>query len=808
MVRGFAQTACLVALGFCAHVLAATAIEPQDVQFDTDVLGSRGIDPALAQYFRFAPRFREGRRVVALFVNGRQQGWAEAQFDTAGELCFTQSFLDQAGLRSRVPDTDKPIAQADGCLAFLTHYPQTRVTLRPNQQEVLLVVPTQALSEASATVTNFTRGGSAGMFSYDLQGFDSSSPAGASGYASASTMAGFNTADWIVRSRQQWNSGQQGGGVEHLYSYAQRDLQGVQSTLQLGQINTTSPLFAGVPITGVQLFPAQTPILSGESAAAVDGIASSHSRIEIRQSGALIYSTLVPPGPFSVNGFSLLNGRDDLQVRVIGEEGTQKEFSVAVSAFHQVTLARPGYHLAVGKLRSRTEEQIASQPVTAFTGSWGLGRSSMLSGGVMGTEHYQAGGWGIDTRLFQHADLRWRTVLARHADTGSHGVQQSASLSSAFFEQASFGLSATLRSKEYRDLLDTQAYTGDQLQQRFSNLFSATLGWADPQWGGFSVAYSRSALHNGQHRQRLSGSWGKGFKYASVSFNVEAEPGATVDRGRGTTAMYLSVGIPLGGSRQLRTYASHRDTQTTLGAALSEQVSDALSYRLGVEGVGDDRGSRLNASVGLLPRYTQVGLGVSQDATSSSYMGQLKGGVALHEDGMTFSPYAIQDTFGIASVGGVSGVQLTTPSGPVWTDGAGQAVIAGLSPYSANRVQVVTRTLPRRVDLINGFKELQAGRGSFNTLDFEVISVRRVLLQIVDEQGQPINRGASVLTAQGQWLGSVVDGGKAFLSEVQGTDTLHINLADNRRCELQLALSPDYDADQLFETAEGVCHAR
>jgi outer membrane usher protein FimD/PapC len=153
-------------------------------------------------------------------------------------------------------------------------------------------------------------------------------------------------------------------------------------------------------------------------------------------------------------------------------------------------------------------------------------------------------------------------------------------------------------------------------------------------------------------------------------------------------------------------------------------------------------------------------------------------------------------------------VQLTTPSGPVWTDGDGRAVIPGLSAYSQSRVQVMTRTLPRRVDLINGFKEVQAGRGSFNTLDFEVISVRRVLLQIVDGQGLPISRGASVLTEQGQLLGSVVEGGKAFLSDVQGAQTLHVQLANNRRCELQLEPPLDTHSDRLYEAMEGVCHAR
>ena len=189
-------------------------------------------------------------------------------------------------------------------------------------------------------------------------------------------------------------------------------------------------------------------------------------------------------------------------------------------------------------------------------------------------------------------------------------------------------------------------------------------------------------------------------------------------------------------------------------------------------------------------------------------MGQLKGGVAVHEGGVTFSPYPIQETFGIASVGELSGVKISTPYGPAWTDAQGQAVIASLPAYSSSRVEVATKTLPRQIDIQNGFKQVQAGRGSFNKVDFEVVKVRRLLLQILDEQGLPISRGASVLTVEGKFLGVVVEAGKVFLSDVQGENTLRVKLADSRVCELLLDVPARADGDSLYETTQRVCHVR
>lgn len=44
-----------------------------------------------------------------------------------------------------------------------------------------------------------------------------------------------------------------------------------------------------------------------------------------------------------------------------------------------------------------------------------------------------------------------------------------------------------------------------------------------------------------------------------------------------------------------------------------------------------------------------------------------------------------------------------TPQGQVWTDRWGRAVVPRLSAYSSNRVEVMTSTLPRNVDIGNGF---------------------------------------------------------------------------------------------------------
>ncbi|WP_164708612.1 fimbria/pilus outer membrane usher protein, partial [Pseudomonas viridiflava] len=91
--------------------------------------------------------------------------------------------------------------------------------------------------------------------------------------------------------------------------------------------------------------------------------------------------------------------------------------------------------------------------------------------------------------------------------------------------------------------------------------------------------------------------------------------------------------------------------------------------------------------VSYLPRYAQLDLNYSRsDAERSSYQGGARGAVVAHSSGVTFSPYPVRDTLALVSVGDMSGVKLTTPSGPVWTDGQGQAVVPQVSAYGRSAV--------------------------------------------------------------------------------------------------------------------------
>ncbi|MNP20567.1 Outer membrane usher protein FimD precursor [compost metagenome] len=270
-------------------------------------------------------------------------------------------------------------------------------------------------------------------------------------------------------------------------------------------------------------------------------------------------------------------------------------------------------------------------------------------------------------------------------------------------------------------------------------------------------------------------------------------------------ALYFSASLPLDGRRRLRSSVRHNDTSTTSTVAYNEQVNDSFGYRLGAEHRSGDSSTLASAGLSALPRYTQLDLNYSGDGDNTNYNLGLRGGIAVHGAGITPSPYPIRDTFAILSVTDTSGVKASTPSGPVWTDYAGNAVIASLAAYGKSPVEVDSQSLPTHINVDQGAGVLHASRGAVPRLSFRAWSTRRVLLTLLDDSGQPLASGASVFDDRGRFINLVQPGGLVFIDN--SADIGHLIVSDHQARECRVTLDPDTVAvsDSYYTQVQRTC---
>ncbi|MGK3225318.1 fimbrial biogenesis outer membrane usher protein [Enterobacter soli] len=783
-------------------LLDATSLHAREVTFDTDILKSRGLGADLNHYFAEAPRFLPGNHSVSVKVNGNDRGTAAVRFSEDGTMCVDNDFLEFAGLMP------VPIKANETCHDIRSDYAQAVINALPNQEAVELYLPQEALNSLSADVKNFQHGGTAGMLNYslfstksDYSGNDSSS----NRYSQASLEAGFNAMDWSLRSRYILTDDDGDRNAESIYTYAEHVFVPQRLTMQVGEINAMSDVLSGVPITGVQLMPT-SGLQKDSSGVSVSGIARTpQARVEVRQSGRLIFNTLVPAGPFTLDDVPMVRNNVDLDVTVVESDGSTSHFIVPAASVKLRNLSRPnGLTVSAGQVRS-IESDYSNPLVVNVSDGWRiLPWMNLLASSVV-AEDYQAA--GARTEFMVTDDWNVSASMAASKATfgdSDNGIKNELQSDYSFTENVGLSASVAHYNGDYRELADAM----DDDYQGYDNSYSANIRWSTSLAGAFSAGLSyNQAAGDGEDSRFLLLSWGKTFKYASINVNWQSAVGST-DDDQNDDLLYVNLSIPLGGSQSLSSYMRKQGDSTSYGLANSGSLGQDTNYYISADRDQESKENSFNGNINTNLHYTQlsVGGGTSGD-NQRNYNATLSGGIAMHKDGVTFSPYSIKDTFAIAKLSEPkAGVEITTPQGTVWTDRWGQAVIPGLTEWRNSRIEVDANKLPQSMTLANGTKYIAAAHGSVSEVSFKVLNSRRVMLRIKQADGKPLTKGLSVVDEKDNYVVTVVDDGHVFLNDADQVAALYAINDDNQRlCKLDFSLPEKHDEDAFYEEVNGVC---
>ncbi|MEH0887182.1 fimbrial biogenesis outer membrane usher protein [Enterobacter sp. UNJFSC 003] len=782
-------------------LLDATTLHAREVTFDTDILKSRGLGADLNRYFAEAPRFLPGTHSVSVKVNGNDRGAAAVRFNEDGALCVDNDFLEFAGI---MPQS---IKASETCHDIRSDFPQAVVNTLPNQEAIELYLPEEAINSLSADIKNFQHGGTAGLLNYSLfstrneySGSDSSR------YSQASLEAGFNALDWSLRSSYILTDDDGTRNAESLYTYAEHVIVPLRLTMQVGQINAMSDVLNGVPITGVQFMPTRGLQKEG-SGVSVAGLArTSQARVEVRQNGRLVYNTLVPAGPFRLDDVPMVRSNVDLDVTVVESDGSPNHYIIPASAVKARNLSRPGgLTISAGVVRD-VDSDYSDPTVFNVSDGWGIFPwMNLYASGVVAEDYQAAGGrtefmvsenWGIST-----------TMAASKAQFGESksGVKNEVQTDYSLNENVGLAASVAHFSGDYRELTDAM----DDDYEGYDNSYSTNIRWSTPLAGTFSAGFSyNQSAGEGDDSRYILLSWGQTFKYASVNVNWQSAVGSTNDDDQNDDLFYVNLSIPLGGSQSLSSYMRKQGDRTSYGVANSGALSENTHYYISADRDQESKENSFNGNINTNLHYTQLGIGGGTSGDNQrNYNATLTGGIAMHKDGVTFSPYAIKDTFAIAKLSEPkAGVEITTPQGTVWTDRWGQAVVPGLNEWRNSRIEVNANKLPQSMTLANGTKYVAAAHGSVSEVSFKVLNSRRVMLRIKQADGKPLAKGLSVEDAKGNYVVTVVDDGHVFLNDADQITALYAVNDDNKRlCKLGYTLKDKKDEDAFYEEVNGVC---
>ncbi len=794
---------CLVTLTFSIRAeINSPTQEPMELAraiFDTDALKSYGLDADIAEYYSMAPRFTPGYHNVTVNINGKPRTLMPVRFNENGTPCIDSEFLENAGLIKKT--------RRGSCPQIHQYWSGSTIQSSPNIEEISIVVPVEALDPNFGRQFSDVRGGRAAMLNYSMFGTHNQYDDLQDDRFQSTLEMGFNAGDWIVRSMQFISDGSdQSFDVDSLYTYAQRTFTDYGVMVQGGQINVANSRFSIPGIYGVQMMPDNTLLPEAGTGVEVSGIARNpQARVDIRQGGQLIYSTLVPAGPFNLDDVPLANLNTDLNVTVTETDGSDNRFTVSASTFRSNHVGRaPGFTLAVGRVDDDMDSRYEKPWVVSANNGWSINkRINFLAGMVMADNHYYGFSGNLDTVPMQNLYASLGFLGSIDNQSQMDGNKTTLDLGYSLPWGIAMTLGGSYGTRDYREMAELYGDDDDMSQTKYDT--SVGISWSHTTFGRLSLNYYRNESWNSEYdSRRIISSWSQTFKYFNVSVNWESDVSRNDDSDN--DLFYVNVSIPLG-NKGVNTSSWYRESEgkRSWGTRAMGSLNEANQYAVGVSQDHDENTTSWDSSLNSNLHYTNLALAAGGDNNSNiNYSAALSGGIVAHSDGVTFSPYRVADTYAIARLDKpVAGIEIGTSRGPVWTDKWGQAVIPALSPFRESTIEINTEKLPGNLDVRNGRTAIKASHGAVAKWEFATLSQRRVLLTITRADGTPLPEGVSIVDGAGEYITTAPEDGVIFLNDISANQLLYAKL-DEGRCRLTYTL-PEAESNKFYEEVTGKC---
>lgn len=814
----------------------------QRYSFDPNLLvdGNNNTDTSLFEQGNELP----GTYLVDIILNGNKVDSTNVTFHSekspSGEpflqSCLTKEQLSRYGVDvDAYPELSPELknSQTNPCVN-LAAIPQASEEFQFYNMQLVLSIPQAALRpEGEVPIERWDDGITAFLLNY-MANISETQFRQNGGYRRSQYIQlypGLNLGAWRVRNATNWSqSGDRGGKWQSAYTYATRGIYRLKSRVTLGESYTPGDFFDSIPFRGVMLGddPNMQPSNQRDFIPVVRGIARSQAQVEIRQNGYLIYSTVVPPGPFELSDVIPSKSGSDLHVRVLESNGASQAFIVPYEV--PAIALRKGhlrYNLVAGQYRPANAD-VETPPVAQATVAYGLPWNLTAFIGEQWSRHYQATSAGLGGLLGEYGALSSSITQATSQYHHQQPVKGQAwevrynktlqasdtsfSLVNSQYSTNGFStLSDVLQSYrqsgsgDNRDKIDENSRSRD-----LRNQISAVIGQSLGKFGYLNLNWSRQVYRGPIPAKNSLGihyNLNVGNSFWALSWVQNA------NENKNDRILSLSVSIPLGGHHD--TYASYRMTSS----------NGSNDHEIGMYGQAFD--SRLSWSVRQAEHYGQPNSGHNSGSLRLGWQGSygniagnyyytpsirqlsadVSGGAIIHRHGLTLGPQ-INGTSVLVEVPGVGGVT-TTEDRRLKTDFRGYSIVSGLSPYQEHDIVLETADLPPDAEVAKTDTKVLPTEGAIVRASFSPQIGAKALMTITRANGQTIPFGAMASLVNQSANAAIVDeGGKAYLTGLPETGQLLVQWGKDagQQCRVDYQLSPAEKGDTGLYMLSGVCH--
>ncbi len=728
---------------------------------------------------------------VDLWLNGKSIETADIEFKAEKQRdndqlklvpCIGLEKILSLGLKENYIQQHTALTEDQTRCNILSLIPDTSFQYDIELQRLSISIPQAALIHKNRSFVSpeaFNQGISAFLLNYRFLGshttYDQNSAQQES--YNLNLRPGVNIGPWRLRHYSNWSktTGRDGHNEswDNIYTYLQRDIISLRSSLLIGQGSSTGDIFDSVGFSGVQL--ASEDMMLPENATGyapvIRGIAKSNAKVIIMQNGYQIYESYVSPGAFEIADLYQTGSNGDLKVIVKESDGSEQQFIVPYASLP--VLRREGslkYSITSGLYRAY-DKHIDKTPFSQLSASYGLPFNSTLYGGMQLASKYQAIATGIGKNLgwigavSADATQAWSTQHGEKKSNGrSYRVRYSKNLTQTgtnfaiagyrYSTSGFYTLSDVLNS--YRD--DNQRHESYRVKNRTEISLSQNIGdrLGSLSLGGVIEDYWDYRRRNKTISASYSNSW-RGISYSMGYSHVKTVHNSGRFKSSENDQLFsLMVSIPF--DRWMKSNSSvyafynmntARPGETTHMAGLTGSSLEHNNLNWSVQqGYGNK--SKTSGNVDLDYQGTYGELMTSYDynnhARRVSY--GISGGAVIHENGLTLSQ-PLGESVALIETPGAAGTSVMNHAG-VRADFRGYAVVPYVTPYRLNDIVLNSETLPDNVELESNTVTVVPTRGAVTRSVFNGKVGIKGFIRLIDKSGKALPFGTTITLADGQ----------------------------------------------------------
>nr|WP_329602464.1 PefC/AfrB family outer membrane usher protein [Plesiomonas shigelloides] len=741
--------------------------------------------------FRTDSSYPKGQYFVDVTVNKEGVGKAQLAISEDEEknnaLCLSPEWLKAAGVLIK-PDAYKDVLDPKKQCYVLSKVDHTSVDFDFGSQSLNFSVP-QAYLLSKTDPSRWDYGVNGGRLKY-YANFNKTTNNDLNAFGNFDL--GFNLGRWVLSSNMNVSHSNNETELTSSDLTLSTAISQVQGDLLLGKSQTRTELFSDFGFYGAALRSNSNmrPWDARGYAPDISGVAATPSRITVKQNGYVLYSKMVPAGPYRLDDLRP-TGNGDLQVIVEDENGRKTEQIYPVTTLP--TLLRPGeyqYNFALGKKNnsSKLNEAFSSSDGVFWLGSFDYGFSSRtLNIASILHDKYQAAGLGITQTLGSlGAFSLGATASKAKYDDGQEKIGQSfsAKYAKSFTDRTDLQLlTYRYQSKGYVEFADfdpKKPKTFDnqrsryeaRLSHRFDNTYLSGSYWRQDYWNqrgydsGANLSLSTTVLDG-----------------VSVFLNGSYTKNAWLDKPDYTASVGISVPFDLGGVRHYTSSGVNysRSNGVSANTSVSAAPTDRFNYSLNANvGKKGNRGVSASASYAFDAIQTNFTLSQSHSSyngSGTSLSGSVSGSVlGTTETGPLFTKES-SDTVGIVSIPGVKGVSV---NGSMPTDSNGNTVV-WLSEYAENDISVNMDNVPDDLEFQTTSYRVVPTEKAMVYRKFAFNNVQRYILRIKDTKGNYLT-GGDATTEQGVNAGFISNNGVLLMNLLAAPESIKVNFGAGKQC--------------------------